>query len=180
MTTAISILALVVSIRTARVQIELHKQDWIPRLAFERIHIEQPIHIHTQNIVLVYFGLQLRNVGKCDIYYEIIEFDTWYGNQNYKRAPVPGGIGVNSSFIHKLHASIDELEYNDAVRIDFAINYWCSRDYRKDNAKRSLEYTICMHSKGNEQWEQIIENVCFDGIKLPISDSDLIHGRICP
>jgi len=111
-TISIALVALVVSVITAWVQIRLQRQEWRPYLSYVKTEIVSAEY-SKENELLAGFKFHFKNVGKCILRYEFKKLDITYFDGEYTRDFVQDGmsighiLSVNAEIAHEsgLYAS---------------------------------------------------------------------------
>jgi len=172
-------------------QIKIEEREWIPRLMVEEIVVSKLDYNKKAKFKILAFHIPLKNAGKCDVFYEIVDFKpqvTYYssefkGDFTIRQPNKPSSCGVipvNSLFsplanvCYITHLNIDEIFIDDSedgnrlvkftLRTDFTINYW---DIKDEINKRSLKYTIDLSYMDSGKWSKNIIHIEVDGIRFP-------------
>ena len=175
----VSFAAVAVSVITARIQIKMQKQEWLPYLSHNGVAME----IHDRGIdngeLPAELYINLENVGKCVIGYESKRVCVKINPQYHYQPPITeiieysgtivecGTIGINAKLYHNVGQYIirsslanrfkqKQTNKNDIMLgciIDFSMQYW---NISKPKDKYSLEYTVKLNVFGNGEQKQTI------------------------
>ena len=165
--------AILVSKRTADAQNDLMKQEWLPYLSYEKMHVTI---VNTAKSICPEFHMVLRNDGRCVVQYKITTFDvtliTHYSDlvlpendesENIQRfriarkqlsitpksirktLPNDRDIGINSKFAENCgkYQFLYEKEGIFQFQIDFVVEYRRKQE-GEDEYPYSLKYVVDM------------------------------------